>query len=163
MTTQATPGARPMAMTGTGLVTALMTPNAGLADLQGTGQYSSRKNTIFQTFLRLLFLKLKLSSCLILYTLFLTILWKNIHLAVRWSEGVRAFPCSTRLSFGCQRRRTFPLPLPSGRPRVYRERITFPEEGGLGLVPRPRLGHRRRLGRPRSFHSLLRSNPYLYI
>ena len=76
MTTQATPGARPMAMTGTGLVTALMTPNAGLADHQGTGQYSSRKYTIFQHF-RLL--KSKLSSCLLLYTLFLTILWKNIY------------------------------------------------------------------------------------
>ena len=62
MTTRATPGARPMAMTGTGLVTALMTPNAGPVDPQGTDQYSSRKYTIFYNFLDFPFFDAKLSS-----------------------------------------------------------------------------------------------------
>ena len=50
MTTRATPGARPMAMTGTGLVMALMTPNAGPVDPQGTDQYSSRNILTIQLF-----------------------------------------------------------------------------------------------------------------
>jgi len=78
----------------------------------------------------------------------------------RWGEGVRAFPCSSRLPFGCQRRRAYPLPLPARRPKVYRERLNIPVDVGLSL---PRPGVRRRISRPRSFNSLLRSNPYLYI
>ena len=73
----------------------------------------------------------------------------------RWSQGVRAFPCDTNLSFGCERRRAFPLPLPSRRPKVYRERLP-----GRRLRP----GRRHRLGLPgRAGGSVLRRNPYLNI
>ena len=84
----------------------------------------------------------------------------------RWREGVRAFPCSTPLSFGCQRRRAFPLPLPSARPRVYRPRprtVSFADtELGLGAaLPRRRTGFRSSVFGGRGFNSLARSNPYL--
>jgi len=73
----------------------------------------------------------------------------------RWREGVRAFPCTTNLSFGCERRRAFPLPLPSRRPKVYRERLP-----GRRLRP----GRRHRLGLPGGAGgSVLRRNPYLNI
>ena len=84
----------------------------------------------------------------------------------RWREGVRAFPCSTPLSFGCQRRRAFPLPLPSARPRVYRPRprtVSFADTDlGLGAaLPRPRTSFRSSVFGGRGFNSLARSNPYL--
>ena len=84
----------------------------------------------------------------------------------RWREGVRAFPCSTPLSFGCQRRRAFPLPLPRRRPKIYRERITFPDDDDVldaRLGPRFRNTFNGPLAPRRNFNSVLRNNPYLYL
>ena len=72
----------------------------------------------------------------------------------QWTRGVRAFPCDANLSFGCERRRAFPLPLPARRPSIYRERRP---------VPRLRPGRRHRLGLGVRGRGRFRGNPYLNI
>merc|ERR1712117_286245 len=74
----------------------------------------------------------------------------------RWREGVRAFPCSTNLAFGCQRRRAYPLPLPRRRPKIYQEKIRVHSHNDVDIVPRPSV-------RRNDYNLLLRRNPFLYL
>jgi len=82
----------------------------------------------------------------------------------RWRDGVRAFPCNTNLSFGCERRRAFALPFPRRRPKIYRERLGVTNIGPLDVF-RGRPGRRNRLGPRRrgNINSVIRNNPYLNI
>lgn len=83
-----------------------------------------------------------------------------------WRQGVRAFPCSTQLAFGCERRRAYPLPLPRRRPRIWTpQAVRHPSN-----QPAPRRRHglgpvfRNSFFGGRSNYNanvLLRSNPYL--
>ena len=77
---------------------------------------------------------------------------------------MRAFPCNTNLSFGCERRRAFALPLPRRRPRIYRNRLAVTNIGPVDVF-RGRPGRRNRLipRRRGNINSVIRNNPYLNI
>lgn len=78
----------------------------------------------------------------------------------RWRDGVRAFPCDTNLSFGCQRRRAFPLPVPRRRPKIYQEKIVAPVDFPVSRpIFRSSINRRNRL----NYNVVLRNNPYLHI
>jgi len=77
----------------------------------------------------------------------------------RWRRGVRAFPCTTNLNFGCQRRTAFPLAAPRARPRLYTEPRLRPVASVDRLQPR----RRPVLARRRPFRGSLRQNPFLYL
>ena len=84
----------------------------------------------------------------------------------RWTEGVRAFSCSDKLPFACQRRRAFPLPA-QARPQVYigprrrtRPRVIHQVEI---IDRRPRVRSRQRVRViNRRFGGYSRANPFFY-
>jgi len=41
----------------------------------------------------------------------------------QWSRGVRSFPCSSNLNFGCEREGLYPVPVPP-RPQIWREPVS---------------------------------------